>query len=89
MNATIQKWGNSQGIRIPKIILDQLGFSENDKVEILAVDDSIVLKKVNKPKHITLEERLEAFYGKPVSQIGCIEQTDETDTGYAVGEEIW
>ena len=63
MNATIQKWGNSQGIRIPKIILDQSGIAENDKVEITVKDNSIIPKKANK-QHITIKERLENFYRK-------------------------
>jgi antitoxin MazE len=89
MNAIIQKWGNSQGIRIPKIILEKLGFHENDKVEIITNEDSIILKKANKPKHITLEERLEMFYGKPIEKIEAIEQLEELDFGKPVGEEIW
>ncbi|RAZ46220.1 AbrB family transcriptional regulator, partial [Klebsiella oxytoca] len=28
MYATIQKWGNSQGLRIPKALLDALGLRE-------------------------------------------------------------
>lgn len=87
MNSTIQKWGNSQGIRIPKIILDQSGIAENDKVEIIVKDNSIILKKASK-QHMTVKERLENFYGKPLNEIDAIE-TEETDTGCAVGEEIW
>ena len=60
MNSTIQKWGNSQGIRIPKIILEQSGIAENDKVEIIVKDNSIILKKANK-QHMTVKERLENF----------------------------
>ena len=35
MYATVQKWGNSQGIRIPKTLLDTLGIFENDRVELV------------------------------------------------------
>ena len=31
MQAAIQKWGNSQGIRIPKAFLDALNMAENDE----------------------------------------------------------
>ena len=34
MTVTIQKWGNSQGIRIPKYILDELTWSENETVDL-------------------------------------------------------
>ena len=50
MQATIQKWGNSQGIRIPKACLDALGMVENDLVELNRVEDNIVITKVKKKK---------------------------------------
>lgn len=87
VNATIQKWGNSQGVRLPKIILDTLGFAENDKVEITTTETSIILTKAK--KHKTIEERLEAFYGKNINQIDEIEGVSEVETGSPVGEEIW
>nr|WP_300680009.1 AbrB/MazE/SpoVT family DNA-binding domain-containing protein [uncultured Acetatifactor sp.] len=46
MQATIQKWGNSQGIRIPKAFLDALGMVENDFVELNRVDDKIFVAQV-------------------------------------------
>ena len=54
MQATIQKWGNSQGIRIPKAFLDALGMMENDLVELNRVDDNIVITKVKEKKELTL-----------------------------------
>ena len=89
MNTVIQKWGNSQGIRIPKIILDETGFSENDRIEIIADNNSIILKKMEQKKHLTLSQRLEAFYKMPIDKIEQIEQFEEIYTGNAVGEEIW
>ena len=35
MTTTIQKWGNSQGIRIPKILLDTVEWGENEQIIIL------------------------------------------------------
>ena len=89
MNATIQKWGNSQGIRLPKIVLDELGFTENDKVEITTSEDCIILRRAIKPKHITLQDRLETFYGKSINQITSVEVLPDIETGDAVGEEVW
>ena len=34
MCTTIQKWGNSHAIRIPKAILEMAELNENDKVKI-------------------------------------------------------
>lgn len=41
MQATIQKWGNSQGIRIPKAFLEALGMMENGIVELERSGDNI------------------------------------------------
>ena len=34
MTTTIQKWGNSQGIRLPKHILEALNWHEGEKLDI-------------------------------------------------------
>ena len=44
----IKTWGNSQGIRIPKNILEKLGLHVSDTLQIEVIDDSIVLKKAFK-----------------------------------------
>ena len=88
MYATIQRWGNSQGIRLPKALLDGLGFRENDRVELIQSQDTITIRKVTVP-HKTLEERLTAFYQKPIDQIGRIQGDGELDWGKAEGHEVW
>ncbi len=88
MYATIQKWGNSQGVRIPKALLDSLGIFENDRVELMQQQDSIIMKKVKTLQHKTLEERLTAFYGKPIEQIPQLSD-EEVDWGKAEGVEAW
>ena len=42
----VQKWGNSQGIRLPKKILKDLGININDKIEISLNGEEIILKKI-------------------------------------------
>lgn len=34
MHTKIQKWGNSQGLRIPKVVLDEIQSSIGDEVEV-------------------------------------------------------
>lgn len=89
MYATIQRWGNSQGIRIPKALLESLNIRENDRVELGQTKDAIIIKKVSAPAHKTLEERLTAFYGRPIDEIGRLESTLEMDWGEAEGSEAW
>lgn len=87
MQATIQKWGNSQGLRIPKVLLEALGLKENDRVELTQTETGIHIQKVA-VIHRTLEERLTAFYGKPIDQIPRVAQ-EEVDWGEAEGDEVW
>ena len=88
MYATIQRWGNSHGLRIPKALLDAIGLHENDRVELIQVQDSIQIQKVTRPSHRTLEERLTAFYGKPIEEIPTVEN-EEVDWGHGEGSEVW
>ena len=60
MYATIQKWGNSNGLRFPKALLDAIGLKENDRVELIQSADAITIKKASPTQHKTLEERLTA-----------------------------
>ena len=87
MYATIQKWGNSQGLRIPKPLLDALDLRENDRVELTQTGSEIHIKKAA-ASHRTLEERLVAFYGKPVDEITRLDD-QEIDWGKAEGSEAW
>jgi len=48
MRARIVKIGNSQGIRIPKLILDQTKLK--DEVELKVQDDQIVITTPQKPR---------------------------------------
>lgn len=58
----VRPWGNSQGIRIPKNILEKLNIGISDTLQIEIVNDAIVLKKTF--KHKTFEERVAECDGK-------------------------
>jgi antitoxin MazE len=75
----IQKWGNSQAVRLPKIILEKAGLNENDQVELIVEEGKVII--VPAKKHLTLKERAADYDGdyKPL----------EWDTGRPVGKEIW
>ncbi len=78
MLAKIQKWGNSQGIRIPKSILSSAEFAENEEVEIIAIDGKIVIEHAK--RHKSLKERFKDYDGEY--------QCTESDTGSPVGQEV-
>lgn len=79
MFTSIQKWGNSQGIRIPKSILKEVGLKENDQVEIKVKDGGLFIAPVK--KHKTLQERIAEYQGDY--------QCQEWDTGKPQGNEVW
>lgn len=87
MHATISKWGNSQGIRLPKKVLELLQLKENEDVEISVNENEMIIRK--KKEFRNLKERLEAFYERPLSEISMIESEEEVDFGTPKGEEFW
>lgn len=88
IQTNIRRWGNSQGIRLSKEILAQMNLQENDTVGIYVYDGKMTIEKINKPKYLNLEERLEAFYKRPIDEI-YVESTQEVDVGNPKGNEIW
>lgn len=80
MEARLQKWGNSDGIRIPSSFLKSLNLKTNDKVDIKYENDKIIISKPKETK-ISLEERFNEYNGENL----CKDFTwDE-----AKGKEIW
>jgi antitoxin MazE len=50
MAATVQKWGNSLGIRIPKALAQQASLEEGTVVEFHASDNQLVIRTSHKPR---------------------------------------
>lgn len=84
----IRRWGNSQGIRLSKEVMSQMNLKENDTIGINIYDGKMTIEKINKPKYLNLQERLEAFYKRPIDEI-YVESTQEVDVGSPVGNEKW
>ena len=84
----IRRWGNSQGIRLSKEILSQMNLKEDDTIGISIYDGKMIIEKINKPKYLNLQERLETFYKRPIEEI-YVESTQEVDVGAPIGNEIW
>ncbi len=80
MQAQIKSWGNSQGIRIPKDILEEAHFELDDVLDVKINNGVIILEKPF--RHRTLEERAAEYGGK-------LNLDGEFDTGAAVGREVW
>ena len=56
MEAKLQKWGNSDGIRIPSSFLKLLNLKTNDIIDINFEQDKIIITKP-KTTNISLAER--------------------------------
>jgi len=63
MYTNIQKWGNSNAIRLPKAVLESLRLKENDPVEIVAEGDQIILRPARR-KPANLEELFAGWNGE-------------------------
>jgi len=61
MLSQVAKWGNSQGVRISKKMLQGVGIEINDQVEIIAKDDFLVIVPTRKKN---LEWYLEGYEGE-------------------------
>ena len=49
MLARIQKWGNSQGLRVAKPVLEAAQFMVGEEVEVFAVEGQITIRPAQKP----------------------------------------
>jgi antitoxin MazE len=45
MTVTLQKWGNSIGVRLPKPMLEQVGLKEGARVDVLIEGDHLVIRR--------------------------------------------
>ena len=83
MIATITNFGNNLGIQFPKSFLNNVPISENDDVEIYVMNNNIVIKRRENPKHLTTKERIAAFC-ETVDDI----QLSEIEWGKPQGKEM-
>ncbi len=81
MTTTIQKWGNSQGIRIPRILLEEVKWSENEPIEIKIEDNKIVIEKAQKTERKNIKELFKDYKGEY--------EPSEIDWGEPEGKEVW
>jgi len=79
MKATIQKWGNSLAIRIPKNITKDSRVSEGSSIDIMVENGKIVLSPIK--KEYSLNELLKNI---TIDNIHT-----EISTGDQTGGEIW
>ena len=82
MVTKIQKWGNSQGIRLAKRVLEDARMSVGDNVDVTTRDGVIILAPV---KRVRGKQSLQDL----VSRIPKNYEIAELDWGDPVGREAW
>ncbi|MBM3132332.1 MAG: AbrB/MazE/SpoVT family DNA-binding domain-containing protein [Chloroflexi bacterium] len=82
MLTKIQKWGNSQGLRLSKHVLEDVRIAVGDDVEVTTRDGMIVIAPV---RRIRGKQRLEDL----VARIPEAYKTEDLDWGKPVGREVW
>ena len=82
MHTKIQKWGNSQGLRLAKNVLEDACLGVGDEVDVAVQDGIIVVAPIRK---IRGRYRIEDL----VVQIPEDYHASEVDWGEPVGKEAW
>jgi antitoxin MazE len=77
----IQRWGNSQGVRVPKGVLAEASLEVGDVVDVRAVDGAIVVTKLrNRRGRVALEDL--------VATLPAAASREEVDWGVPEGDEV-
>jgi antitoxin MazE len=80
MVTKVQKWGNSQGLRLAKHVLENAQLAIGDDVEIIVGEEEITIKKVVRPKFDLAEM---------VTRMPRNYKPKEESFGKSVGREEW
>jgi len=82
MLAKVQKWGNSQGLRFPKTILEEARVNVGDEVRVSVRGRKIIIEPVEKVRgKYDLKEL--------VSRMPKNYRVEEVEWGAPVGKEEW
>ncbi len=80
METVIRKWGNSLGLRLPKVLTGHFNLKDGSKIELQFEDDHFKIVPLS-DKKFTLEELMSKVNKKNLHK--------EIDTGSSVGNEVW
>ena len=80
MTTTIQKWGNSLALRIPKAVARDTHLENGSVVNLVVRQGKVVIEPARKAKY-RLDDLLNGVSKKNIHA--------SVDTGPAVGREVW
>ena len=78
MRTSIQKWGNSLGVRLPVKILEDVSLQAGDEVEIRAKENEVTISPTGNTSIATL-----------FSKITEENRHSHADFGEPLGKEVW
>ena len=82
MITKVQKWGNSQGLRLSKVLLADVRIDVGDSVDVTVHDGSLVITPARRVRGgIDLEQL--------VGRIPRGYKPEDLDSGPPVGREVW
>ena len=81
MVLTINKWGNSQGIRFPKDLLRQLNAKVGSSLNVEYHDGKVIIEPIDIPKKYDIHEL--------VKNITPDNKSEEVNWGKTEGKEVW
>jgi len=82
MVTKVQKWGNSQGLRLSREVLEDAGISTGDEVDVTVRDGLIVIEPVRRT-------RGKRSLAELVARIPKGYRPEEVDWGRPAGKEVW
>ncbi|MDU2025411.1 MAG: cell division protein FtsW [Finegoldia magna] len=80
MRVKLSKWGNSQGLRISRSILDVLNWKDDDSLDLKIEDNKLIIENQSSDE-ISIEDLFKDFKGQYVKE--------DIDWGERVGKEVW
>ncbi len=82
MTTKVQRWGNSQGLRLSRQILEDARISVGDEVDVLVRDGTIMISPVQRVRGKYSLRQLVARMPKDY-------KAEEVEWGRPVGKEAW
>ena len=80
---TLSKWGNAQGVRLPKELREQVGMADGARLEATVKDGAIVLRPIHEKTRVIRVPRLADVFRGRKEEYKTIEELG----GPSVGEE--
>ena len=80
--STIQKWGNSHGIRIPKHLLNSLQWQQGEKITMSVEGKKLLIEQAPISRHKNIKELFKDFNPQNYT-------AHAIDWGKPSGDEVW